>query len=193
MIAKTDMRFWITLSLFLVVFGLSIFAITRHIYSADADADLAQAYPIEQPATAWEDRALALDAPNYASPGDVQALGQDPVALSAQANGYFANNQYTLAAEAYQRLLAFDPGNVNVLNNLGLTLHYLGRSDEALERLLEGSRLDPLNQRLWLTLGYVSSETGNIAQARSALTTAAKMGPGTAVGISASRMLEALP
>ena len=43
----------------------------------------------------------------------------------------------------YSQLLAFDPKNVEVYNNLGITLHYLGRSAEAVQRLNEGLALDP--------------------------------------------------
>ncbi len=101
--------------------------------------------------------------------------------------------QYDRAADLYERLLVFGPNNVDTYNNLGITLHYLGRSAEALRKLNEGVAVDPTYQRIWPTLGFVNSHLGNTEQARTALTTAAKMGANNEVGQSAVRMLEDLP
>jgi len=89
--------------------------------------------------------------------------------------------------------LAFDPTNVEVHNNLGLTLHYLGRSEEALRRLNDGVALDSNNQRIWLTLGYVNSQLGNVEHARTALTKATQIGSNESIRQSAERMLDELP
>ncbi|MGW8368799.1 MAG: tetratricopeptide repeat protein [Gammaproteobacteria bacterium] len=89
--------------------------------------------------------------------------------------------------------MSFDPNNVEVYNNLGITLHYIGRSDEALRRLDQGVAIDPTHQRIWLTLGYVNSQLGNAEQARTALTKAVQMDPDNDIGQSAAKMLEALP
>jgi Flp pilus assembly protein TadD len=93
----------------------------------------------------------------------------------------------------YEQLLAFSPNDAEIYNNLGLTLHYLGRSTEALGRLNEGVAVDPEHQRTWLTLGYVNSQLGNTEQARTALTTAARIGTDDSIRQSATRMLESLP
>jgi len=90
-------------------------------------------------------------------------------------------------------LLAFNPDDGEIHNNLGLTLHYLGRSTEALDRLEEGAAVDPQNQRIWLTLGYVNSALGNTGQAREALTNAIQTGSDESIRQSAKKMLEALP
>jgi Flp pilus assembly protein TadD len=116
----------------------------------------------------------------------------DPAEISRQANEFFARQQYQQAAALYQRLLAIDPQNVEVHNNLGLTLHYLGRSDEALRRLNDGVALDSSHQRIWLTLGYVNSQLGNVEQARTALTKATEVGSNESIRQSAQRMLEEL-
>jgi len=79
------------------------------------------------------------------------------------------------------------------LNNLGLTLHYLGRSGEALTRLGEGIAADPGNQRIWLTLGFVNSQLGNVDDARKALTKATEIGTDESIREAANKMLEALP
>jgi Flp pilus assembly protein TadD len=82
---------------------------------------------------------------------------------------------------------------VDTYNNLGITLHYLGRSAEALRWLNEGIAKDPTYQRIWLTLGFVNSELGDTGQARIALTKAVQMGADNEIGQSAVRMLENLP
>jgi len=89
--------------------------------------------------------------------------------------------------------LVLEPNDVDTYNNLGLTLHYLGRSTEALDKLNEGVAVDPTYQRIWLTLGFVNRQLGNTGQARTALTTAVKMDADSEIGQSATKMLEELP
>ena len=113
--------------------------------------------------------------------------------MSRKADEFFANKQYARAAELYERLLVFSPNNAEIHNNLGLTLHYLGRSNEALRRLNAGVAADPTHQRIWLTLGFVNSQLGNTEQARSALTTATQVGTNESIRESAIKMLEDLP
>ena len=120
------------------------------------------------------------------------SISDDPVEISRQANEFFSRQQYQQAANLYQRLLAINPDNVEVLNNLGLTLHYLGRSDEALRRLNDGVALDSSHQRIWLTLGYVNSQLGNVEKARTALTKATEIGSNESIRQSAQRMLQEL-
>lgn len=108
------------------------------------------------------------------------------------ADEYFASKQFAEAADLYGQLSALDPGNVEIQNNLGLTLHYINRSDEALAVLMKGSALDPNNQRIWLTLGYVNKELGNLDEAKLSLETAARIDSDNDVGRSAARMLTEL-
>ena len=117
---------------------------------------------------------------------------QDPATMLLLANRYFADQQYAEAADLYGQLSALDPGNVDIQNNLGLTLHYINRSEEALAVLKKGSVLNPDNQRIWLTLGYVNKELGNLNEAKLSLETAEKINPDNDIGISASRMLSEL-
>ena len=117
----------------------------------------------------------------------------DPIEISRQAEEYFASKQYDKAAIMYERLLAFSPNDGTILNNLGLTLHYLGRSTEPLQRLQEGVAVEPENQRIWLTLGYVNSALGNTEEARGALLKATQTGSDEAIRQSATDMLQSLP
>ncbi len=157
-------RFWIMMTVFQVVFGLAIFSITRQYY-IPAQVEL---------------------------PRSAQPILEDAAQLSRQADEAFTNEQFDRAAELYEQLLALSPNNVTAYNNLGITLHNLGRSDEALGKLNEGVAVDPTYQRIWLTLGFVSIQLGDTEQARSALTSAVQMGADNEVGQSALKMLENL-
>lgn len=176
------------MAIFQVAFGFAVFAITRDYYMANGTAATSS-----EPAKATTaDRFSSIDASLLDSLGSNSAFPQDPIEISRRANEYFANKQYARAADLYEKLLTMDPGNVDTLNNLGLTLHYIGRSEEALQRLNEGVTVDPTYQRIWLTLGFVNSSVGNNAAAREALSKAADMDPDSEVGRSASQMLEDL-
>ncbi len=169
--------FWIVLTVFLVVFGLAIFAITRQYYIGGTG-------PVGDPPNK-----VAQAESTTSSPSTVQ----DPDVVSHLANEAFAAKQYDRAADLYEQLLALRPNDVLVHNNLGITLHYLGRSAEALRVLDQGVSMDPTYQRIWLTLGFVNSQVGNIPQARAALTTATELDAGSEVGQSAAEMLASLP
>jgi Flp pilus assembly protein TadD len=183
-------KFWVMLTVFQVVFGLTIFAVTRQYYIHDAEKIRAGA--TRQPAAEWPVQSEESDLANLISAFPGPAAVTDPVELSFQADEAFSNQQFNQAAQLYERLLLADPANADTYNNLGLTLHYLGRSSEALSVLNEGVAVDPGYQRIWLTLGFVSSQAGNLEQARSALTTAVEMDANTEVGQSAQHMLDAL-
>ena len=186
-------RFWISMTVFQVAFGLSVFALTRQYYIDEPGDVGADSRAARQPSTAWpaqsEESDLARSIESFTS----RPVAQDPVAISNHADQLFASGQYGEAAHLYEQVLASGSGDVSTYNNLGITLSYLGRLDEALRLLNEGVGLDPSYQRIWLTLGFVNSQAGNIEQARSALSTAIEMGADTEVGQSAVQMLDGLP
>ncbi len=175
-------RFWIMMTVFQVVFGLAIFTITRQYYIHNSDNVSAEP----------TDRITATNPAQFGLPRSSQPITEDAALISRQAEEAFANKQYNRAAELYEQLLALSPNNVTAYNNLGITLHYLGRSAEALRKLNEGVAVDPTYQRIWLTLGFVNSQLGDTEQARTALTSAAQMGADNEVGQSALEMLENL-
>ena len=186
-------RFWVLLAAFQVAFGIAVFALTRDYYMRDQGSRIeppnaAAGAPITWPEGMSESFAAQLDGAAATLP-----VTQDPVEISRLADEFFVNRQYDQAAQMYERLLAFGPKNADVLNNLGLTLHYLGRSSEALGRLNEGVALDPGNQRIWLTLGFVNSQLGNVDEARAALSTATQVGTDESIRESARKMLDGLP
>lgn len=180
------------MAVFQLVFGLLVFMVTREYYRVDAGSTPQQATAIRQPAHKPSDPFSSINPALLGSIISESPAPQDPVEILRQANQQFANKQYFTAANLYEQLLALDPNSANTLNNLGLTLYYLGRSDEALQRLDEGIAAEPTYQRIWLTLGFVNSDLGNIESARTALATAAEIDPGSSVGRSAATMLEKL-
>ncbi len=192
-ILKLNANFWISFAVFQVVFGLAVFAITRDYYTQDAGTVSAHPPTIGQSITTWPNRITETEIARLSSPALSEPTIQDPFEISRRANEFFANRQYDRAADMYEQLLAFSPNDAEIYNNLGLTLHYLGRSTEALDRLNEGVAVDPEHQRIWLTLGYVNSQLGNTEQARAALNTAVQIGTDESVRQSAMKMLEGLP
>ena len=188
-----DFKFWAGLAVFQVFFGLAVFAITRDYYQPKQQTTV-RAHPatLNPSASTWQginESDISRLAPDVLGDSGAQTPGQ----ISRQADEFFARRQYAQAAESYKRLLDFDSQNSEVYNNLGLTLHYLGRSDEAIRYLNEGVALDASNQRIWLTLGYVNSQLGNTEQARNALDKASSIGDNESIRQSAQRMLDELP
>ena len=187
------LKFWIPMTAFQVVFSLAVFAITRQYYIQDSDNVSIDPTEIKQSSAAWPDRTAETN-PTLINSSTFSLLTiKDPDEISRQADEFFANQQYDRAADLYARLLALGRDKVDTYNNLGITLHYIGRSAEALSKLNEGVAVDPKNQRIWLTLGFVNSQLGNIEQARTALTTAVKISADNEIGQSAVKMLENLP
>ena len=184
--------FLFNLLLFQVAFGLTVFAITRHYYTQDEAPVSTSQGAKSQAIGEWPKSNMESDLEQLISSFPGQSMSNDPTIISAQADEHFVNQQFDRAADLYQQLLDIDPQNVDTYNNLGITLHYLGRSTEALGILNEGVVVDPNYQRIWLTLGFVSSQAGNNIQARSALTKAVQLGADTEVGQSAEEMLRAL-
>ena len=186
-------NFWIPMIVFQIAFGLAVFAITREVYMQDVQVARVTPKLVSKP---WQGMGGAGDANNQFEVVPLvpeQLMSDDPLEIARQADQYFDAKQYETAATLYQKLLSLGGGDTNTYNSLGLTLQYLGRSDEALQVLNEGVSLDPGFQRIWLTTGFVNMQVGNLAQARSALNKAIELGPDTDVGQSAAKMLSGLP
>lgn len=186
-------KFWVLLAVFQLVFGLAVFALTRAYYITDVKRLSAPRGTTSPSTSAWSEGITGIDVTRLGSTATNATTVEDPVEISRLADDYFANKQYDKAATMYQRLLQYGPDNVETLNNLGLTLHYLGRSEEALGKLNDGVAADPQNQRIWLTLGYVNSQVGDTSAAREALTKATQVGSDDSIRQSAQQMLEELP
>ena len=187
-----DSKFWISMSVFQILFALAVFAITREYYASDVNEVVSQPPTTSQSEPAWPNNISQAEIDRLSLPNLGDLAPQDPIEIYRQANEFFANRQYDRAAEYYERLLEFSPNDGEIHNNLGITLHYLGRSSEALERLNKGITIDPDHQRSWLTLGFVNSQLGNTEQARTALINATQVGTDESIRLSAKKMLEDL-
>lgn len=185
-------RFWIYMAIFQVAFGLAVFSMTRNYYLQDKVNVSAAGVTQSSEATDWLENSAGSELEQMITEFPGTANSMDPFVLADQADEAFGQQQFDRAADLYHQLLLADPNNVDTYNNLGITLHYLGRSAEALSVLNEGIKADPAYQRIWLTLGFVNSQLGNVMQAQSALTTAVDLGADTEVGQSAAEMLRAL-
>ncbi|MDH3433425.1 MAG: tetratricopeptide repeat protein [Gammaproteobacteria bacterium] len=181
------------MAVFQVLFGLAVFAVTRDHYRQDLATIPGHPPTMNSTAPVWPDSISESNIARLTGSTAAEPSLQSPADISRRADEFFSNKQYDKAAELYERLLAFGGDNAEVHNNLGLTLHYLGRSAEALERLNEGVVVDPDNQRIWLTLGFVNGQLGNTEQARTALTAATQIGNDESIRQSAMKMLENLP
>lgn len=186
-------KFWIALAVFQAAFGYAVFAITREYYSPEPEVVAHPPSVAAQPESAWPGGITASEVERLTSSLISEPDIQDPIEISRRADEFFAKRQYEQAARLYERLLAYRPNEAEVYNNLGLTLHYTGRSAEALQRLNEGVAVDPRHQRIWLTLGFVNSRLGNTEEARRALTNAIQIGADESIRQSARKMLEELP
>ena len=186
-------RFWTLLVVFQVVFGLVVFAFTREYYKPDPQPVAGHPRVTNSSPTGGSGGLSASDISRLSSPGLVETAPADPSVIPRRAEEFVANRQSAQAAELYKQLLTFSPNDVEIHNNLGLTLFYSGRADEALRTLNEGVAANPEHQRIWLTLGYVNSQLGNTDEAREALTRAMQTGDNASVREAAMEMLAELP
>lgn len=187
---KRNAQFWAGMAVFQIAFGLAVFGMTRAYYLDEIRRAENRTATASRPAP----RPGGISANDIAlSSALTMPEENDPAEMARQADTLFREQQYARAAELYQRLLDLNPDNVDTRNNLGLTLHYLGRHDEALRHLRTGAEANPDYERIWLTLGFVSSQLGNTEEARAALTRAAEGSDNLGVRESAQEMLEALP
>ena len=186
-------RFWTLLAIFQVFFGLVVFAFTREYYRPEPQPLAGHRSVVNPPTTGWSSGMSATDISRLSSPGLVETMPSDPVEIYSRAEEFFANRQYPQAAELYEQLLTVSPDDAEIHNNLGLTLFYMGRAEDALQTLNEGEAANPEHQRIWLTLGYVNSQLGNMNEAREALTRATETGGNASIREAAMEMLAELP
>lgn len=206
--------FWSAVLVFQIVYGAVVFMVTRQIYQ-DQSGVAGQKLNPSQSVSQGLPHPLPQGMPNQTTvllPGSERvtledarrlvkkkldspgaATGNSPEQLSREADRHFQEGLFEQAAAEYARVLEQAPYNVDVYNNLGLTLHYVGRSQEAVEILEKGLAVDDTHQRIWLTLGFVQSGLGDVTAARRSLNTAAQLGPDSTIGMEAKRLLDSLP
>ena len=82
------------MTVFQIVFGLTIFTITRQYYIQDSDKINIAPTEIKQSSAAWPDRTAETN-PTLINSSTFSLLTiKDPDEISRQANEFFANRQY---------------------------------------------------------------------------------------------------
>lgn len=176
---------WIVAIVLLIFYGFAVFAITRDYYLRQPAPPEEASTPQAEQARTWLEEQVGAPAPDP----DAALRSNDPVRLGQVADRLFTDGEYREAVPLYRRLLELEPRDVEAHNDLGLALHYTGRSGEALKILQAGVAKGPEHQRIWLTLGFVRAATGEVDGAREALRKARSLGPETPVGEEAERLL----
>jgi tetratricopeptide (TPR) repeat protein len=116
-------------------------------------------------ARAAAEKALAID-PDYAP----AHAGLGRIAMEA-------DNDPAGAARHFQRALALDPTDLEVLRNAAIFLESLGRLDEALGLLEAVVRRDPVNFTVLNTLGYYQRMAGRYDAAIASFRTVLSLSP----------------
>ncbi|NBC49014.1 MAG: tetratricopeptide repeat protein [Gammaproteobacteria bacterium] len=186
---------WTLFVAFLAFYGFAVFALTRDYYlrhplTPAASADAPHQLPAERQADAQALGERMRQALDGAPDGSEIDLGStDSAALAAAADRLFVARRFDQAIPVYQRVLELKPDDADTRNDLGLALHYTGRSEDAIAMLRKGAQEAPEFQRIWLSLGFVALQAGEIRQARDALERAEAIAPDTEVGREAARLL----
>lgn len=120
----------------------------------------------------------------------LEAKPNDPETLQRLADAYFDAKRFNEAVTYYKKALEHKPGDADILNDLGLSLHYLGNSAGGLNYIEEGIKKNPYHQRIWLTKGFILAYgMGDLNGARAAWEKANALNPESQVGKAASEFL----
>lgn len=115
---------------------------------------------------------------------------KNPEVLWRLGDAYFDAKQFNESAKYYKKVLEVKPGETDLYNDLGLSLHYLGNSSESLKYIEEGIKKNPYHQRIWLTKGFVLAYgMGDIEGAKAAWEKANALNPESPIGKAASEYL----
>ena len=93
------------------------------------------------------------------SPGSVVAF--DHLSLNVSGDLFFEEGDYRSAIREYRRGLLLEPGDINLLNSLGVALAEASQGRQAVECFLEVLRTDPDNYMALVNLGYVHQARRN--------------------------------
>ncbi len=122
----------------------------------------------------------------------LELIQNDPQNLTVRArlaDLYFESSLFEKAITAYKELLELDRTDGDTYNDLGLSYHYTGRTELAIETLRKGSEVAPAFQRIWLSLGFVLASNNRADEARASLKKAIQLDSQTDVAAEAGRIL----
>ncbi len=98
--------------------------------------------------------AMSQDQGNMPGLEEMKAsLPDDYDGLVQQGNIYMDSHVYPMAVEAYRRALAIDSSDVNVMVDLGASLHAMGDIHGALKMFKEAVKKDPNHSVAYFNLG----------------------------------------
>lgn len=114
----------------------------------------------------------------------------DPDITWRLGDAYFEAKQFNEASTYYKKALEFKPDEADIYNDLGLSVHYLGKSDEGLKYVEQGIKKNPYNQRIWLTKGFILAYgLGDLNGAKAAWEKANALNPESQIGKAAAEFL----
>lgn len=114
----------------------------------------------------------------------------DPEVLWRLGDAYFDSKQFADASEYYKKAIQYKPDETDIYNDLGLSVHYLGKSEEGLKYIEQGIKKNPYHQRIWLTKGFILSYgMGDLQGAKTAWEKAAALNPESQIGKAATEFL----
>jgi len=194
MLPKLTPLQWLMLLILLFFYGFAVFAFTRDYYLRHPPRPLGTVQQGPRSLPTARDQALGQrmrQALGQEEPGsEIDLASTDPIALGDAADQLFVARRFNEAIPVYQRVLELRPDDAETSNDLGLALQYVGRSQEAIEVLRQGTTAAPGLQRIWLSLGFVALQNNESALAREALDRAQSLAPGTEIADEARRLLE---
>jgi tetratricopeptide (TPR) repeat protein len=124
---------------------------------------------------------LPLDALAKLIERDETADRPDPILraryLSAIGVTHYYNGRLGEAETAFREALTFEPGNPNILLNLGAILIGQGRLEQARDLFLQGLPYDPVSIEIHYNLGIVYFRLGDMARAAEHIETAYRLNP----------------
>jgi cytochrome c-type biogenesis protein CcmH/NrfG len=95
-----------------------------------------------------KERAAALERMLAANPNDVSTIVR-------VANGYFDLGNYPKAAETYEKAVALDPKNADVITDLGVCLRRMKKPEQAVAKFREALKINPGHAVALFNLGLV--------------------------------------
>ncbi|GMR04405.1 MAG: hypothetical protein BMS9Abin23_0302 [Thermodesulfobacteriota bacterium] len=114
----------------------------------------------------------------------------DTDVIQTLADTYFSTKRFDDAIKLYKQLSVINPGDVDLNNEIGLSLYYKGQSEEALKYIDEGIKKNPYHQRIWLTRGFILAYgVGDLKEAAKAWEKARVLDPASNVGKAAADYL----
>ncbi len=175
---------WTIIAVIIIVAGFVILSMTRPSYkSKESPPDTV----LKQPASPGP--LISLETEKTRVAAQIKEFSDNPQKLARIGDQYFERNRYVLAIEIYEKVLELNPEDVDTYNDMGLALHSIGKSDEAIEKLKKGTEVDPSFQRIWLSLGYVLVTSGRDEEAKGFFEKTIEMDPDTVMGQEAKKFL----